>query len=77
MNDNTMPVRPADMEHTIVYRREDEYAGWPFNGGLWNFGDGEILVGFNRNRYAYDKSGDISDAHKCNLLSDPLQGKCH
>ena len=27
-------VRPLDCEHVVVYRRDDEYAGWPFNGWL-------------------------------------------
>ena len=37
-------VRSPECDHVVVYRRNDEYAGWPFNGGLWSFGD-EILVG--------------------------------
>jgi hypothetical protein len=32
-------------EHVIVYRREDRYAGWPANYGLWAWGD-ELALGF-------------------------------
>lgn len=52
-------VKPEEIEHIIVYRREDEYAGWPFNGGFWNFGGGELLVGFNRNRCLYKTPSDV------------------
>jgi len=53
-------VKPEEIEHLIVYRRDDEYAGWPFNGGFWNFGNGELLVGFNRNKCAYKDPSDVS-----------------
>ena len=32
-------------EHVIVYRRDDRYAGWPANYGLWAWGD-ELVLGF-------------------------------
>jgi hypothetical protein len=51
-------VRPLKCEHVVVYRRNDEYAGWPFNGGIWNFGD-DILVGFVRNKCAYRSPQDV------------------
>ncbi|MEM3647711.1 MAG: sialidase family protein [Thermoproteota archaeon] len=53
------PVKPEEAEHVTVYYRVDEYAGWPFNGGLWGFGDGEVLVGFNRNKCAYSSPRDV------------------
>ena len=33
------------MKHVIVYREPGEYAGWPANYGIWNWGD-EIVTGF-------------------------------
>ena len=41
-------------EHFIVFRDADTFAGWPFNGGLWQFADGELLAGFVRGRCDYD-----------------------
>jgi len=38
----------SSIEHVVVYRNENEFAGWPFNGGMWQFADGEIAVGFFR-----------------------------
>ena len=37
------PRRLADVDHAVVYRREDEMADWPHTMGYWNFGDGELL----------------------------------
>ncbi len=34
------------MEQVIVHHREEEFAGWPANEGMWHWGD-EILVSFN------------------------------
>jgi len=53
------PIRPDEIEHIVVYRRDDEYAGWPFNGGFWQFGNGELLVGFNRNKCRYQSPEDV------------------
>lgn len=54
------PIKPEKMEHVIVYRKDDEYAGWPFNGGFWHFGNGELVVGFNRNKCLYKTPQDIT-----------------
>ena len=53
-------IRPDDVGHIVVYRRNDEYAGWPFNGGFWHFGGEELLVGFNRNKCSYTSPRDVS-----------------
>lgn len=37
------PRRLTQADHQVVYRREDEFTGWPHTMGFWNFGDGEIL----------------------------------
>jgi hypothetical protein len=37
------PRRIADVDHLVVYRREDEFVGWPHTMGYWNIGDGELL----------------------------------
>ncbi|MEM2389879.1 MAG: sialidase family protein [Ignisphaera sp.] len=53
-------VYPKECEHIVVYRKNDEYAGWPFNGGLWRFGNSDVVVGFIRNRCAYRSLEDVS-----------------
>lgn len=34
------------MEHVVVYRSDEHFCGWPFNGGFWQFADGELAAGF-------------------------------
>lgn len=41
------------MEHTIVYKEEGRYAGWPANYGIWSWGD-EIVVGFTSGYHKLD-----------------------
>jgi len=48
---------PHEMKHIVVYRKEDEFAGWPFNGGMWQFQDGELLLGFFRGACDYKSPG--------------------
>ncbi|WP_436927495.1 sialidase family protein [Halosimplex amylolyticum] len=35
-----------DVTHSVVHRNPDEFAAWPFNGGMWLLGDEEVAVGF-------------------------------
>ncbi len=37
------PRKLGNVDHAIVYRREDEFTGWPHVMGYWNFGNGELL----------------------------------
>lgn len=40
--------RPAkDVEHAIVYRREDEFCAWPYTRGFWQTGNGELIQSFD------------------------------
>ncbi len=41
-------------EHAVVYRDDEYFAAWPFNGGLWQFADGEVAAGFVRGRCTYE-----------------------
>src|SRR6187399_1076819 len=52
------PVR--DARHSIVYRNEREFCGWPFICGFWTTADGHLLVAFQRKPSAY---ADPSDVH--------------
>jgi len=42
--------------HTEVYRQEGQFAGWPANNGIWNWGD-EIVVGFTLGYYKKNPTG--------------------
>lgn len=36
--------RPAtDVEHAVVYRRDDEFTSWPHTMGFWETGSGELV----------------------------------
>lgn len=41
------------MNHHVVFRDRGYFAAWPHNGGLWQFSDGEVAVGFLRARCDY------------------------
>jgi len=41
------------MQHVTIYRRTGEYAGWPANYGIWNWGD-EIVTGFTLGSHSND-----------------------
>ena len=47
----------TEMKHVVVYRNEAEVSGWPFNGGMWQFEDGELAVGFARGPCDYERLG--------------------
>ena len=57
--------------HSVVYRHDDEFAAWPFNGGLWRFADGEIVVGFTRAKADYSLREAIQHGKM-----DPDGGEC-
>lgn len=40
--------RDPSAEHHDVYRRDDEFAAWPYYCGLWLTGDGSVVAGFKR-----------------------------
>ncbi len=52
-----MTTRPSPAQNVIVYRDNTYFAGWPFNGGFWQFDDGELVVGFVRGKCDYTSEG--------------------
>lgn len=55
-----MPApRLAELEHIDVDYARDRYAGHPRQGGIFNFGDGEIAVIYNRAPCAYKNYSDV------------------
>src|SRR5690606_40481578 len=55
--------RLANVDHAVVYRREDEMAGWPHTMGYWDFGDGELLQQVTSITTGYGRADDISHDH--------------
>jgi hypothetical protein len=42
------PPRPAkDLDHAVVYRREDEFCAWTYTRGFWENGKGELMQNFD------------------------------
>jgi hypothetical protein len=53
--------RPADdLDHAIVYRREDEFCAWTYTRGFWETGDGELIQNFDALTVAYEDPDAIS-----------------
>jgi hypothetical protein len=53
------PRAARGAEHGVVYRNEREFCSWPFLGGLWATGNGDIVTAFTRNDSAYGKPEDV------------------
>ena len=54
------PRRLAHVDHAVVYRREDEFCGWPHTSGFWDMGKGELLQNFMAIPTAYEDPKAIS-----------------
>lgn len=44
------------IRHTVVFKEEGRFAGWPANAGIWSWGD-EIIVGFSLGYYRKNPTG--------------------
>ena len=54
------PRRLENVDHSVVYRREDEFCAWPHTSGFWNMGNGELLQNFIAIPTVYESAGAIS-----------------
>jgi len=54
------PRRVRDAEHSIVYRDDAEFAGWPFISGFWTTAAGDHLVAFKKKPSAYRAAADVN-----------------
>jgi hypothetical protein len=55
------PPRAAkNADHAVVYRRDGEFAGWPYVMGFWQTGAGELVANFMSLDADYSDSGAIS-----------------
>ena len=53
MNRFEAPAHVRDAEHSIVYRNDREFCGWPFICGFWTTAEGHHLVAFQKKPCAY------------------------
>ncbi|OJY71209.1 MAG: hypothetical protein BGP16_11515 [Sphingobium sp. 66-54] len=54
------PRRLGNVDHLVVYRRENEMVGWPHVMGYWDMGDGELLQQVTAITTRYGNADDIS-----------------
>jgi hypothetical protein len=54
------PRAVREVEHLVIYRREDEMVGWPHTMGWWNMGNGELLQQVTAITTRYGSADDIS-----------------
>jgi hypothetical protein len=66
------PRRIKNVDHMVVYRRENEMVGWPHTMGYWNMGNGELLQQVTSINTRYGSADDISHD---NLGREGLGGK--
>jgi hypothetical protein len=51
------PRAPSQVDHAVVYRREDEFCSWPYTSGFWETADGTLIANFATRNVSYG-SGD-------------------
>jgi len=66
------PRRLSNVDHLVVYRRENEMVGWPHTMGYWNMGGGELLQQVTSINTRYGSADAISHD---NLGREGLGGK--
>lgn len=54
------PRQLKNVEHAVVYRRENEFAGWPHVNGLWDMGNGELMQNFDAVTTSYASADAIN-----------------
>ncbi len=54
------PLRLTDIEHGVVHRDEAAFCGWPFLGGFWTTGNGDMLVAFQKKPANYADPSEVN-----------------
>lgn len=55
--------KSSSAEHSIVYKEEGRFGGWPANHGIWSWGD-EIVVGFRSAHFKVMPVGHARDPER-------------
>jgi len=66
------PRQVANVDHLVVYRRDNEFVGWPHTMGYWNIGEGELLQQVTSINTAYGNADSLSHD---NIGREGLGGK--
>ena len=53
------PALSKNAKHSIVYRNDKEFCGWPFYCGLWKTADGDLVAGFKKIPNTYSSPAEI------------------
>lgn len=59
-NSFAKPVTVRNAEHSIVYRNDKEFAGWPFISGFWTTAEGHHLVAFKKKPSTYASADQVN-----------------
>ncbi len=54
------PRAPRSVRHSVVYRNEAAFCGWPYYCGLWRVASGDLVTAFKRIDTGYAAAGEIS-----------------
>jgi hypothetical protein len=60
MNRFEAPIHANNAEHSIVYRNDREFCGWPFICGFWTTAEGHHLVAFQKKDSSYMDPGEVN-----------------
>ncbi|HTM77490.1 MAG TPA: sialidase family protein [Devosia sp.] len=55
-----LPRQASAAAHSIVYRNDKAFCGWPFYCGLWRVGNGDLVAGFKRIANSYGGDSEVS-----------------
>ena len=57
------PQPARDVEHAVVYRREDAFSAWTYTTGFWECGNGDLLQNFTSLTVDYSKLDEEGISH--------------
>jgi len=54
------PRAPREVDHAVVYRRENEFCSWPYTSGFWENGEGTLIANFMARTVGYTSGDEIN-----------------
>jgi hypothetical protein len=55
-----VPRQVRNVDHAIVYRRENEFCSWPYTSGFWQNAKGELIANFAARTVHYSSGAEIN-----------------